>query len=314
MHPAMMHIQEKNPSFSKPFANDISISGLFLTNKNTSVFALNYRGGTEGVYELNNEGALEQLVSPKEFNDTLAMSRPSIVDGKVLFRSLNKNGLHTIYHGKEPLLSEERNIAYLYLPTSKNNQIVSKIGLGVPGEVSRSNKDKIVSIKGGVVATLVEDKELNLKSSFLGFDNSPIPDGNGGAAFIAEHEIHGRSLWHHDGSTATLITSEKDLNIKIEYFSPDINLHGDIIFRAIQNNFRHVFLWNSKTKKIYPLLSQGQGLKLNEDNIQIINRDKWPAFSGKPCITNNREAFIHAVLESSKMNENKGSAIVKIAL
>ncbi|MGH1469185.1 MAG: hypothetical protein ACRBBP_09940, partial [Bdellovibrionales bacterium] len=172
----------------------------------------------------------------------------------------------------------------------------------------------IVSVTNGVIKIFAEDKELNPKSSFLGFDNSPIPDGVGGAAFIAEHEKHGRSLWQHKDGKNTLITSEKEMGIKLEYFSPDINSSGDIIFRAIKDDFRHIFLWNSQTKKVSTLLSQGQKILSNEDNIQIINREKWPAFSGKPCITNNREAYIHTVLESSKTFENKGSGIFKIAL
>ncbi|MGH1468632.1 MAG: hypothetical protein ACRBBP_07110, partial [Bdellovibrionales bacterium] len=143
LHPAMMHIQNETPSFSKPFENDISISELFLTSNQTSIFARNYRGGTEGIYELNKDGALIQLTSPKDFSNTRAMSRPSMVDGKVLFRSLNKDGLHTIYHGKDILLDESGKIAYLYLPTSKSNQIVLKVGLGLPGEVDHCNKDKI---------------------------------------------------------------------------------------------------------------------------------------------------------------------------
>ncbi len=314
LHPAMMHLQQGKPSFSKPFANDISVSELFLTPNNTSIFALNYRGGTEGIYELDNNSELKQLILPKDFNNTLAMSRPSLVEGKVLFRSLNKDGLHTIYHGKNILLDEVKDIAYLYLPTSKDNQIVLKIGLGSPGEVNQNNKDKIVSIKNEISTTIAEDKDLNPQSAFLRFDNSPIPDGDGGAVFIAEHEIHGRSLWRNKGNTNTLIVSEKSFNIKLEYFSPDINNHGDIVFRAIQNGLRHVFAWNSQTQEVSPLLSQGQVLPSNEDDIQVINREKWPAFSGKPCITNNREAFIHTVLQSSKTLENKGSGIFKVKL
>ena len=314
LYPAVSMFSKNNESHSKPFESDLSVSDLFITNNQSLIFALNYMGGTKGVFELDSKGTLTQKTNASDFPRVQAMSRPSLLDGKVLYRALNEDGLHTIFHGKEKILDEAGDVAYLYLPTVKNNQVALKVGLGLPGEVSQTNKDKILSITNGKVETISVDADLDSNSSFLGFDNSPIPDGDGGVAFIAEHKVHGRSLWHYKNKKMNMIFSSSKEEGTLEYFSPAVNTSGSIVFRIITNKRISVMAWDSKSQKLVRLMEQGQTVLTNEENTRVIDRPRWPAFSGKPCIADNGHVYINAVLENSINFENKGSGIFKIDL
>jgi len=230
LHPALVQKSFGKNIFSDHFSSDLSISDLHFTKDEKVIFALNFRGGTEGVYSFDKDKKTRQLVDPKDFPNTSAMSRPSLVGSEVLFRSLNKNGLHTVYLGSKKILNEEKEIAYLYLPTVKKDQIVLKIGYGVPGEVSQQNQDKIVSIQNTIRTVVAVDKDFDSKSKFLSFDNSPIPDGEGGVAFVADHETHGRSLWLYKNQKMSLVFSGKNSLYELEYFSPDLNSSGSVVF------------------------------------------------------------------------------------
>jgi|GEM_PF-2672240 len=312
LHPAVSFFQEKTISQTEPLESDISISELFITADQSIVFSQNFRGGTLGIFELSSDSRLKQKVKPSDFPNVDAMSRPSLLEGNILYRALNKDGLHTIYHGKKKILEESGDIAYLYLPTVKNNQITLKIGLGVPGEVSRKNKDKIVNIVDGKEVVVATDQDLDPTSEFLGFDNSPIPDGDGGVAFIAEHKIHGRSLWLYKNKLNKLIYASSPEKGRLEFFSPAVNPSGSLVFRVSKNKRISVLAWHKQGLKT--LMKQGQTVLTNEESIRVMNRDQWPAFSGKPCISNSGEAYIHAVLEGETNLENKGSGIFKIRL
>ncbi len=296
---------------SEPFKSDISVSDLFIDDDGSVVFSKNFRGGTEGVFKFNSLGVLENVVSPHSFPDVIAMSRPSVVLGKVLFRALHKNGLHSIYWGEEKLFEETNNTAYLYLPTVKKNQIALKIGFGKPGDVDAKNQDKIVSVFGGELKIVAVDQDTDSDSEFLSFDNSPVPDGEGGVSFIAEHQEFGRSLWLYKNKEFHLMFSSK--TEKLEYFSPSVNKHGDVVFRTISSGKRKIQLLNSETKGLTTLMVQGDPVKGNEKNLRVIDRRNWPAFSGSPCITDDKSVYVHAVLESSVNYSNKGSGIFKFS-
>jgi hypothetical protein len=111
-----------------------------------------------------------------------------------------------------------------------------------------------------------------------------------------------------------MIFSEMESPYKLEYFSPDINKNGDVVFRVINNKRRAVLAWNSKTKRTEVIMEQGQSVDSNEKSLRIIDRERWPAFSGKPCINDSREVFVHGVLENEEDFENKGSGLFKIKL
>jgi hypothetical protein len=314
LHPAVSFFQRNKVLQSDPLESDLSVSDPFITDDQSIVFALNYRGGTKGVFQLGSDDKIKQITTPADFPNVRAMSRPSLLDGKVLYRALTKDGLHTVYHGSDKLFEESGEIAYLYLPTVKKNQFVLKVGLGVPGEVSQENKDKIISINSGKRVTVAVDQDFDPSSDFLGFDNSPVPDGEGGVAFIADHKTHGRSLWLYKDNKLKMIFESSDEKGNLEYFSPSVNASGSLVFRVIKNKRISVLGWNHQTQSVEILMEQGQKVFTNEASIRVIDRERWPAFSGKPCIANSGEVYIHAVLEGSENFENKGSGIFKLQL
>jgi len=312
LHPAVVQKNSKGLSASEYFDHDLSISEVHFTSSQESVFALNFLGGTKGVLSLSSQGKVRQLVRSQDFPMTENMSRPSIVNGEVLFRSLNKDGLHTIFLGSKILMDEQNGVAYLYLPTAKSNQIVLKVGYGAPGEVSPQNPDKIISIQNSKHTVVAVDRDFDPTSEFIGFDNSPVPDGNGGVAFVADHVEKGRSLWLYKNGRMTNIFSEKESEGELEYFSPDVNSKGDVVFRTIQKKRRSIVHWSGDKKVLTEMMTQGQSVQANEANLRVMDRERWPAFAGKPCINERGEVYIHAVLENSLNNENKGSGIFRL--
>jgi len=100
------------------------------------------------------------------------------------------------------------------------------------------------------------------------------------------------------------------LIIALEYFRPSVG--GEkIVFRILQNNQRRgLYTW-SKEKGIKLTLSQGSNLVTNEGLLRVIDREKWPAFSGAPCVSSTGNLYINVVLEDLKGEENKGSGVFK---
>ncbi len=304
---------------SKDFDSDFVVGDTFLSDSG-AVFAVNERFFSIGAFLLKPSGEQEKIVDPNDYVDLRSVSRPALYKGLPFFRGLHKNGLRSLYLGKEKLVSEEAassKIAYIFLPTVKEEEFAVRFNYGDPGQVNAKNPDEIFLYTNDEFKSVVKDNDLDKDSDFLDFDSSPVPDGRGGVLFIGKTKNEGRSLWHFifDVETQTrrrkLIYSE-DMGLgSLEYFKPAIGV-DKIVFRLIKNNKRSLIEYSRESKDFKVLVSQGDALKTNEENTRVIDRDKWPAFSGSPCVSNDGEVFFHAVLEESNTLENKGSGIFKI--
>lgn len=288
-------------------------------NERGVLFPVNDRLSTLGVFLISKEGVQKKIVNPNDFLNLKAISRPAFMKNEVLFRGVHGDGLRKLYIGQRALLKEESsNMAYIFLPSVRNDEMVVKINYGTPGEVKRSNPDEILLYQNNKFQSVAKDVDFDKDSKFLSFDNSPIPDGHGGVVFIAETEKDGRSIWYFkktsSGHDLNMIYSPKKEPSfgELEYFRPAVG-NGKIVFRLIYNGKRRVASWDSENG-LKIIISQGDSVITNEELLSVINKEKWPAFSGAPCVSSTGSTYIHAVLESIEDNENKGSGVFEYKL
>jgi hypothetical protein len=145
-------------------------------------------------------------------------------------------------------------------------------------------------------------------------DVSPQPTGQGEAVTIAEHKTFGRGLWWltpHQKPQLLVREGSSSFVAKLEYFAPQANDQGHVVFRAIgQDGKRRVLaLHKDQPQKLKTVLEQGQTVKSNTGPLRVIDRKDWPAFSGRPCLSIGGHVFVHAVLETTDGSRNAGSGV-----
>jgi hypothetical protein len=124
--------------------------------------------------------------------------------------------------------------SFLFTPSfNELRQIAGKVRLGAAGQTGNSQPDEIrVFNVDGSSTLIVEDRDGDAGSPFLGFDNSVFLTDVGLVAFNADVS-GGRGVYISDGTTTTPIalTSGPDIS-NLEFFAPAANNRGMVAFRA----------------------------------------------------------------------------------
>jgi len=308
------HLQGNQFSSSRAFPESMVLSQPQLTTSGL-LFSANTQHKTHGLYTLES-GETRALTVSDELMQSRSLTAPKPYKGGVLVRRLRHDGIYELYLDEEKLVGEDSHgLSHIFLPQARNDSAVFKLSTGEPDEVPANGSAYLAMLTWDHARVImVNDRKRRPLSPFIRFDNSPQPLGDSGLVFIAEHATHGRSLWVKKELDFVLLAKESEGPVtEIEFFAPAANPRGDILFRGKnEKGQRAVFYVNfrqSSPQAPVSILSEGESLITNEGVSRVIDREGWPAFSGRPCVTDQGQAVLHVVLESLNGQVNHGSGI-----
>lgn len=298
-----------------------------LNDQGKIAFNLYDEGITDGVFTLNGDtAAVEQTIIPE--NDDIAFyTYPQILtDGRIYFRGTDQENARTFYQydGKlkkviaEGVSAFGQKSSYLFKPSMNDNGAMSfKRRIGEKGEWDEFKGDEILLLKpnGSNYESVVvaKDKDSDPQSVFKGFANSTSLSKNGMVAFVAYLDDESKALiLYKDGVSKNLVTEKVDQISEIEMFSPKVNEHGTVLFRAKDMlGARGIYLAdNSGVKRI---IGEGDEVETDLGPAKILSNPNYPGFGGEVDMNDHGEIVFYCLIVGAKDNKEWGSAVFKIS-
>lgn len=200
--------------------------------------------------------------------------------------------------------------AFLFSPHMNNaRQLAGKTTTtGAQDQIRRINVD-------GTNTLIAVDRDTNITSPYTGFDASrPAITDDGRVAFIATLFAGGRGVFLSDGTTTTTIattTSGQGVS-DIEFFPPDVNNQGQVVFRAKDaNGLRAVWVGDGVTLR--RVIGEHDIVPSDNGPARIDQNDSSPTFGGAPTINDDGDVVFHCTLTPPDNNQIEWGSAIYIA-
>lgn len=202
-----------------------------------------------------------------------------------------------VAHAAESGVDPNSPYSFLFTPAFNDaRQIASKVRLG-PG-LNNSNPDQIRVFNADGSSTLIaEDRDADPLSPYTSFDNSCALTSDGRVAFVANLATGGRGVFLSDGSSTVTIALTSGPQVSdIEFFKPDANDAGIVVFRAFnEQGLRAVFAGDGT--ELVEVATQNDIVEIDLGEAQISeNSPGDPSFGGGPAINANGDIVFNAAL------------------
>ncbi len=174
---------------------------------------------------------------------------------------------------------------YTYLYTAHYNdagQIAAKVSTS--GDMTTKQELRVFNADGTSELKLA-NQAVDPESPYKSFDNSIAVNDEGVVAAVAKTVDTGRKVVvRSDGETVTEIAAEDPEGPiqKIEYFRPDINNAGEVVFRAVGPDGQGVFVGDGGD--LVTVAQQGDEVDVDLGTAQLGQHDSSPVFGGGPTI------------------------------
>lgn len=287
------------------------------------IFSIYEELSSDGVFVYDISSKSTKNVLPNPSSDMVAHSYTQILnDGEIFFRGTDINDDRTFYHFTNSLtkvFSEGDNslgfqASYIFGPVvNSQHQTATKVRLGNKKDWDEKFPDQILLInKDGSFRVIAEDRKSNPISPYAGFTNSVALSENGYVAFIALKEDKSKSLIVDKAGTKVLIATEgKDEISEIELFAPQVNIHGNVLFRAKNlKGLRGLYLADGQS--IRRLIGEGDMIPTDLGMGRIVIDPQCPGFGGNVRINDGNEIVFYSVIDSANGKYEWGSAVYKI--
>jgi len=166
------------------------------------------------------------------------------------------------------------------------HQTAVKVRIGPGTGDSRPDEIRLFETDGGSIL-LAADVDADSKSMFDRFDNSVALNDMGEAAFVSTLISGDRGVFRTDGTTITTIATEADTDVSnIEFFAPDINDSGVVVFRAFDGaGLRTIFAGNGDW--LVRVVTENDILPSDQGDARVDQEtSSSPVFGGGPTINN----------------------------
>ncbi len=293
-------------------------------------FNLHDEGVTEGLFILDAKTQkVDQVLNPDN-QPIQYYTYPQIKNnGHIFFRATddaNDRSFYEFSRGKLNKILEEGidtqgiKSSYLFKPSVNNSGLIAfKSRIGEKGQWDENNPDQILVIApstdaknpGSKLMTIAKDRDSDPKSPYLRFGNSVSISKQGSIAFIAFVADLKKSIVISKDNILTTIASEGQNDIlEIELFTPNINNHGNVVFRAIDSSGkRGIFVAN--TTGVKRIISEGDEIMTDLGPGRILSNPNFPGFGGEVDMNDQDEIVFYCAVVDAE-NKELGSAVYKI--
>ncbi|TVQ30789.1 MAG: hypothetical protein EA376_11755 [Phycisphaeraceae bacterium] len=195
--------------------------------------------------------------------------------------------------------------SFLFSPSINNNrQIAGKARVGASGQFGNSQPDEIrLWNTDGSSVLIAVDADGDPMSPYSGFDNSVGVNDVGQVAFTASLVGGGRGVFLSDGATTLTIatTLQPEVN-EIQFFSPDVNNSGLVVFRGRDGAGVETIFVGDGTD-LTTVVQRGDIVPSDLGDARIDQHDTSLAFGGAPKINNNGDVAFQCGLTPPDDNQ-----------
>lgn len=273
----------------------------------------------DGIYRWDPVGGTVQLVTSEplgtaswgttQVNDAGAIGyRATFGGGGRAWTSYTPSGTLNI-HAAEASIQPGSSWDFLFTPSFNEAGLIGGKALLVAGgnQIIRTEPD-------GGFTVLVSDQAADGASPFTGFDNSPVINDAGATGFIGTAAGQ-RGVWISDGTTTEQLAGEGEDGVgDIEFFGPEIDNAGRVVFRAFDAATGRRAIWLAQSGQP-PIRLIGAG--------DLVDTDLGPAridspsgieFSGGVAINEAGEvAYIAVLTAPDNVNDVYGLGVFRQA-
>lgn len=200
--------------------------------------------------------------------------------------------------------------AFLFSPHMNNaRQLAGKTTTaGAQDQIRRINVDATNTL-------IAVDRDTNPTSPYTGFDASrPAIADDGRVAFIANLFAGGRGVFLSDGTTTiTIATTTSGQGVSdIEFFPPDVNNAGLVVFRAKDaGGLRAIWVGDGVTLR--RVIGEHDIVPSDNGPARIDQNDSSPTFGGAPTINDRGDVAFHCTLTPPDNNQIEWGSAIYIA-
>lgn len=173
---------------------------------------------------------------------------------------------------------------FVYTPSyNEANQFAVKVGY--PSDLA-ADVEIVLADGHSEPVVLASSTTIDPESPYSGFDNSLAVNDHGDVAVVATRAADNARVvvrLDEDGSTEIAAVGDDGLT-EIQYFSPDINNHGDVVFRGSDATGQAVFVGDGGA--LTRVAGQGDEAETDLGVAQLGQHDASPVFGGAPRINN----------------------------
>jgi putative cell wall-binding protein len=200
---------------------------------------------------------------------------------------------------------------WLYTPRYNDaGQIAAKVGRV---EGISSHVEVRIFESDGTSERVLASATVDPSSPYRQFDNSVGLSDNGWVAAVAtEVDDADKVVVRTNGTTTTEVAVEgEDGIVDIDYFAPDVNNDGQVVFRGTDANGPAVFVADGTS--ITRVVGMGDEVETDLGTAQLGQHNSSPVFGGAPKINNNGDVSFTAGLHPSGDNQVEWGSGVFVA-
>lgn len=196
------------------------------------------------------------------------------------------------FYVQDASVNPDSPFGFLYTPRGNDaGQIGGKVGL--VGDVANSVEIRLFEPDGSS-QLLAASTAVDETSPYSRFDNSVGVSDNGLVAAIATRAVDGtKVVLRLDGTTVTEVAvAGEDGIVSFDFFAPDINDAGQVVFRAVDATGQAVYVADGTT--LTRVAGKGDEVQTDNGLAQLGQHDSSPVFGGAPRINNHGDVSFTA--------------------
>lgn len=215
------------------------------------------------------------------------------------------------FYARDAGIDPESPWGWFYTPRYNDaGQIAAKVGL--TANTSRDVEVRVFEADGTSQRVLASNT-VDPESPYRVFDNSIGFSDNGWVVAVAQEVDDDDKIIVRTNGTVTeeLAEAGEDGIVAIDYFAPDINNDGTVVFRGSDADGQGVFVADGD--QIVKVVGKGDEVETDQGTAQIGQHDASPVFGGAPRINNNGDVSFTAGLHPTGDNQTEWGSGVFVA-
>lgn len=215
------------------------------------------------------------------------------------------------YYVQDSTLDPDSPYGYLYTPRGNDaGQIAGKVGL--VGDIATSVEIRLFEADG-TSNLLAASTAVDETSAYSRFDNSVGLSDNGRVAAIATREADGAKvvLLLDAESTREVAVAGEDGITSFDFFAPDVNDAGQVVFRAVDETGQAVYV--ADEDGVTRVAGKGDEVQTDNGLAQLGQHDSSPVFGGAPRINNGGDVSFTAGVHPAGDNQVEWGSGVFVA-